>query len=55
LFVNGAALAIKFYEFALCAKEVMRLEQPNGKIAHAELKMGDAKMRKRAAELFSKK
>lgn len=44
LIVNGAADAIDFYKKVFAAKEVMRMEQPGGKIGHAELKFGDAKI-----------
>src|SRR5687768_3031254 len=37
LIVNGAANAIVFYKTAFGCKEVMRMEQPDGKIGHAEL------------------
>jgi PhnB protein len=42
LSVKNAASAIKFYKNAFGAKEVMRLLQPDGRIGHAELKIGDA-------------
>lgn len=44
LIVDNAVNAIGFYKKAFSAKEVMRLERPGGKIAHAELKFGDAKI-----------
>lgn len=44
LIVNGAAKAIVFYKTAFGGKEVLRMEQGNGKIGHAELKIGDAKI-----------
>ncbi len=43
LIVNNAANAIDFYKKIFGAKEVMRMQQPGGKVAHAELKVGDAK------------
>jgi PhnB protein len=44
LIVDNAAKAITFYKKAFGAKELMRMEQPNGKVAHAELKMGDSRI-----------
>jgi PhnB protein len=44
LIVDGGAAAIEFYKKAFSAKEVMRLDQPGGKVGHAELKIGDAKI-----------
>jgi PhnB protein len=42
LIVNDAAGAIEFYKGAFGATEVMRMAQPNGKIGHAEIKIGDS-------------
>jgi len=42
LIVNDAAGAIEFYKKAFGATEVMRMAQPNGKIGHAEIKIGDS-------------
>jgi PhnB protein len=42
LIVNDAAGAIEFYKRAFGATEVMRMAQPNGKIGHAEIKIGDS-------------
>lgn len=39
---RGAARAIDFYSQGLGASETMRLEEPSGKIGHAELALGDA-------------
>lgn len=44
LIVHHAANAIEFYKKAFGAKEMMRMKQPDGKIGHAELKIGDAKI-----------
>jgi PhnB protein len=44
LVVTEAAKAIEFYKKAFSAKEMMRMEQPGGKVGHAELKIGDAKI-----------
>ena len=42
LFVAGAAKAIDFYKKALGAEELMRFPSPDGKIMHAEIKVGDS-------------
>jgi PhnB protein len=42
LVVNDAKRAIEFYKKAFGAKEANRMEGPDGKIAHAELKIGDS-------------
>ena len=42
LFVRNAAQAIDFYKKALGAEERMRMAGPDGKIGHAELKIGDS-------------
>ncbi|MBK9120200.1 MAG: VOC family protein [Phycisphaerales bacterium] len=42
LIVNGADQAIAFYKSALGAEEVMRIAAPDGKVMHAELKIGDS-------------
>lgn len=43
LIVAEAAKAIEFYKKAFAAKEVMRMEH-SGRVGHAELKLGDAKI-----------
>ena len=42
LVVRGAARAIDFYKDALGAQELMRMPAPDGKIMHAELRLGDS-------------
>src|SRR5437588_5678658 len=42
LVIQGAARAIDFYKQALGATELMRMTNPDGKIGHAELKIGDS-------------
>ena len=42
LIIKGAAAAIEFYKKALGATELMRMPQPDGRIGHAELKIGDS-------------
>lgn len=39
--VKGAAEAIEFYKKAFGAKQTLRLENPDGKIAHAEIRIGE--------------
>jgi uncharacterized glyoxalase superfamily protein PhnB len=42
LMVRDAARAIMFYRNAFGADEVMRFGGPDGRIAHAEVKIGDS-------------
>ncbi|HVO82709.1 MAG TPA: VOC family protein [Terriglobales bacterium] len=42
LICRGATQAIEFYKKALGAEERMRMAGPDGKIMHAELKIGDS-------------
>jgi PhnB protein len=42
LIVKGAAEAIDFYKRAFGATESFRMANPNGGIAHAEIKIGDS-------------
>jgi PhnB protein len=42
LTVRNAAEAIEFYKEALGAEELVRMSGPDGKITHAELKIGDS-------------
>lgn len=42
--VDHAANAITFYKKAFGAKEQGRMDHPNGKVAHAELKIGDSRI-----------
>ena len=44
LSIKGASDAIEFYKKAFGAKEVMRMAQPDGRIGHAELQIGDSKI-----------
>ena len=39
--VAGAGASIDFYREAFGAKELMRLTEPDGKIGHAEIQIGD--------------
>jgi PhnB protein len=42
LFVRGAASAIDFYKTAFGATETVRMPGPDGRIMHAEVKIGDS-------------
>jgi PhnB protein len=44
LFITNAAKAIEFYQQAFGATELTRLTAPNGKVAHAELQIGDSRI-----------
>lgn len=42
LVIDGAARAIDFYRDAFGAVEIMRMPGPDGRIGHAEIKIGDS-------------
>ena len=42
LIIEGAGEAIEFYKKAFGAKELFRFPTPDGKVGHAELKIGDS-------------
>ena len=42
LIVDGAARAIEFYKQAFGATETFRMERPDGRVGHAEIKIGDS-------------
>jgi PhnB protein len=42
--VRDAAAALAFYKQALGATEVMRFDTPDGRVAHAEIQIGDSKV-----------
>jgi PhnB protein len=42
LIIKGAAAAIEFYKQAFGATELMRFPAPDGKVGHAEIKVGDS-------------
>ena len=44
LAVKGAAEAIEFYKKAFGASELMRFPQPDGRVGHAEIKIGDSRV-----------
>jgi len=44
LIVSGAARAIEYYKKAFGAEEIMRHGGPDGRIGHAEIKIGDSRV-----------
>jgi PhnB protein len=44
LILSGASEAIAFYQKALGASEVMRMDDPSGKIHHAEISISDSRI-----------
>ena len=42
LMITGAKGAIEFYKQVFRATEIMRFDDPSGRIAHAEIKIGDS-------------
>jgi PhnB protein len=44
LALKNADAAIKFYQRAFGAKEIMRLSTPGGGVAHAEIQIGDSRV-----------
>ena len=44
LILSGASDAIAYYKKALGAEEVLRMEDPGGKVHHAEIKIGDSRI-----------
>ena len=42
LIVQGAAQAIDYYKSVFGATEIVRMNDPSGRVAHAELKIGDS-------------
>jgi PhnB protein len=44
LVVNGAAKALDYYKKAFGANELMRFDGPDGKIMHAEMQIGNARV-----------
>ncbi len=42
LIIKGAAKAIEFYKKAFGAAEMTRMTQPDGRVGHAEIKIGDS-------------
>lgn len=44
LIIKGAAEALEFYKKAFGATELFRMAQPDGKIGHAEIQIGDSRI-----------
>ena len=44
LIVRGAAQALDYYKMAFDAEELMRFPGPDGRIMHAEIQIGDARV-----------
>jgi PhnB protein len=44
LIIKGAAQAIEYYKNVFGATEIVRMDQPNGEVGHAELKIGDSRI-----------
>lgn len=44
LYIKGAGAAIEFYKKAFGAVELFRMAGPDGKIGHAEIKIGDSQI-----------
>jgi PhnB protein len=44
LVIKGAAQAIEYYKKVFGATEVVRMNSPDGKVGHAELKIGDSRI-----------
>jgi PhnB protein len=44
LVIKGAAQAIEYYTNVFGATEVFRMDGPDGKVGHAELKIGDSRI-----------
>lgn len=42
--VKNAAQAVEFYKSALGAKEVFRMDMPDGRVGHVELQIGDSRL-----------
>jgi len=42
LIIKGSARAIEFYKKAFGATELMRMAQPDGRIGHAEIRIGNS-------------
>jgi PhnB protein len=42
LIIQGAAQAIEFYKKAFNAEELLRFPMPDGRLGHAEIKIGDS-------------
>lgn len=44
LIVKGGAAALEFYKKAFGASEIMRMAQPDGRVMHAEVQIGNSRL-----------
>ncbi len=44
LYIDGADRAIRFYEKAFNAKELVRMHDEKGRVSHAEIQIGDSRL-----------
>ena len=44
LMIKGAARAIDYYKRAFGAEEMMRMADPDGRVRHAEIRIGDSRL-----------
>jgi len=44
LIIKGAAGALEFYKKAFGAEELYRMPQPDGRIGHAEIRIGNSRV-----------
>ena len=44
LIIDGASAAIEFYKKAFGAEELFRMPMPGGRVAHAEIQIGDSRV-----------
>jgi PhnB protein len=44
LMIKGAGRAIDYYRRAFGAEEIMRMADPDGKVRHAEIRIGDSRL-----------
>lgn len=44
LVVKGGARALEFYARAFGARELFRMDQPDGRVGHAEIQIGDSRI-----------
>src|SRR5262245_58934832 len=42
MIISGASKALDYYQKALGAKLIMRMDGPDGRVGHAEIKIGDS-------------
>jgi PhnB protein len=44
LYIRGAAKALEFYKQAFDARELFRMDGPDGRLGHAEMQIGNARL-----------